>query len=117
MKIEDIARIAHEVNRGLCQALGDDSQVPWEEAPEWQTKSAIHGVELHRDEDVGPGDSHRSWMQEKVDAGWVCGEVKDEAAKTHPCLVPFDQLPPEQQLKDHLFVAVASVLLEGGGGC
>lgn len=28
----DIARVAHEVNRDYCQALGDDSQPAWENA-------------------------------------------------------------------------------------
>lgn len=112
MTIEEIARIAHEVNRGLCEALGDDSQVRWEEAPEWQINSAINGVKLVRDkENASPGDSHAAWRYEKVRAGWVYGEVKDEAIRQHPCLVPFEELPPEQRLKDHLFVTVAKVLL------
>lgn len=111
MDIREIARICHEVNRGLCEALGDDSQERWEYAPKWQIDSAINGVhhvEHGRDE---PQQSHEGWMKEKLENGWRYGEVKDEDAKTHPCLVPFDDLPVEQQLKDHLFVTVARKLL------
>lgn len=104
--IEQIARMAHEVNRAYCQALGDDSQPAWEDAPEWQKQSAIAGVELHLKGDHGPEASHEAWMAKKVADGWVYGEKKDPDAKTHPCLVPFDQLPREQQAKDYLFRGV-----------
>jgi hypothetical protein len=33
MEIEEIAKVAHEVNRAYCQALGDFSQPKWEDAP------------------------------------------------------------------------------------
>lgn len=102
--IEAAAKAAHEANRAHCQAIGDDSQVPWDEAPEWQKESARKGV-LFLIANPGAGDSaqHDSWMAAKVADGWVHGEVKDAEAKTHPCLVPFDQLPPEQQAKDRIF--------------
>jgi len=31
--------------------------------------------------------------------------VKDAKAKTHPCMVDYDQLPAEQRRKDELFGA------------
>ena len=54
MKAEDIAKVAHEVNRAYCEALGDTSQLSWEDAPEWQKASARAGVDLHTYDDVGP---------------------------------------------------------------
>ena len=51
----------------------------------------------------GPRESHAGWLAEKVATGWVYGPVKDPAAKTHPCMVPFDRLPFSQQAKDVLF--------------
>lgn len=49
-------------------------------------------------------------MKEKVDAGWVFGEIKDADAKTHPCIVPYDELPEFQKKKDHLFIAIVKAL-------
>lgn len=99
-----IAIACHMANRAYCASLGDDSQKIWEDAPEWQKSSAIKGVEFHlSNSDAGPSASHDSWMAQKVADGWVYGEVKDEEKKTHPCIVPFDQLPKEQQFKDVLF--------------
>jgi hypothetical protein len=42
--------------------------------------------------------------------GWRYGEAKDEGAKTHPCPVPFAELPEDQQRKDALFVAIVQAL-------
>lgn len=99
-----IAAVCHEANRAWCEFQGDTSQVPWNEAPEWQRQSAIAGVQfVMANPDAGDSASHDSWSRQKVAEGWVFGGAKDAEAKTHPCLVPFDQLPPEQQFKDRLF--------------
>ena len=111
MEMNEIAKVCHEVNRAYCQAIGDDSQKPWDEAPEWQRESARMGVDLHlMVPELGPEASHISWMQNKLEEGWSYGDVKDEDAKTHPCLVPFDQLPVEQQAKDYIFLAIVHAL-------
>lgn len=111
MTKEQIAQVAHEINKAYCQALGDDSQLQWEFAPDWQQQSAINGVNFHLENpEAGADSSHNSWMKEKVDTGWVYGEVKDAEAKTHPCIVPFNQLPKEQQAKDFLFRQVVHSL-------
>lgn len=106
-----IARVAHEVNRSYCQALGDHSNLPWEDAPEWQKRSAIMGVELHlNDPKAGPEASHASWMAQKLAEGWTYGPVKDPVRKTHPCIVKFATLPPEQRAKDHIFCGVVRAI-------
>ena len=101
-----IAKVAHEINRAYCAALGDETQVAWEDAPEWQRASAIAGVEMHlANPDATPEQSHESWLAQKLAEGWEYGEVKDAQKKQHPCCVPYDQLPPEQKAKDYLFRA------------
>lgn len=108
---ELIARVAHEVNRAYCCALGDLSQSSWENTPQWQRDSALVGVDLHLgNPNLGPEASHESWMAHKLEAGWTHGAAKDPEAKTHPCLVPFSELPREQQAKDFLFRAVVHAL-------
>ena len=106
-KIEAIARICHEANRAYCAGLGDDSQLSWDDAPQWQRDSAINGVAFHiENPGAGPADSHNSWLSEKLRDGWKFGPVKDPAAKTHPCMLPYEDLPHEQHTKDYLFIAV-----------
>lgn len=102
-----IARTCHEANRAYCAALGDLSQPSWEEAPQWQKDSAVAGVRFHiANPGAGPEASHESWLAQKEADGWVYGEEKDAEAKTHPCMVPFAELPQEQQAKDYIFRAI-----------
>ena len=106
-----IAEVAHEVNRAYCNALGDHSQPEWKDAPQWQRDSARLGVDMHvENPDAGPQASHVSWMAQKESEGWVYGDEKRPDLKQHPCMVPFDQLPREQQAKDHLFRGVVHAL-------
>jgi hypothetical protein len=112
MNEERIARACHEVNRAYCQALGDDGQASWDDAPQWQRDSAILGVRLHAgSHDAGPQASHESWMAQKVADGWVYGPEKRPDLKQHHCMVPFDQLPREQQAKDYIFRAVVLAMI------
>jgi len=102
-----LAKKCHEMNRTYCRALGDFSQLAWEDAPEWQRVSAIKGVEFHMaNPDAGPDASHRSWLAQKQREGWVYGPEKSAEKKEHPCIVPFEQLPAAQQAKDYLFKQV-----------
>jgi hypothetical protein len=111
MTEEDIARICHEANRAYCQTLGDHSQLPWDEAPGWQKASALDGVRFHRTNPHVPASaSHDNWMKTKLAEGWVYGDAKDAEAKTHPCIVAFEELPRAQQAKDHLFQSIVHAL-------
>ncbi len=106
-----IAVVCHQANKAWCEANGDKSQKDWNEAEGWQRSSAINGVEFRlNNPEAGKDSQHNAWMKEKVDAGWVYGEVKDAEAKTHPCIVPFEQLPEFQQKKDALFCAIVDAL-------
>lgn len=112
--IECAARATHEANRARCFAHGDASQRPWGDAPEWQRKSAVNGI-LGVLAGNTPEQSHEGWLAEKVADGWIWGSVKDPDKKTHPCMVPYAELPPEQRAKDAIFVAVARAILTAGG--
>ena len=113
MTIEDIARICHQANKALCELHGDLSQKNWEEAEEWQRESAINGVRFAlANPEARASAQHDSWCREKVEAGWMYGPVKDADKKQHPCLVPFHELPPEQQAKDYLFKSIVRGLAQ-----
>jgi len=110
--VEAIARIAHEVNRAYCLALGDTSQPAWEDAPEWQRESAINGILFHRDNpDATPEKSHTAWLEQKTAEGWVYGPVKDPEKKEHPCCVSYEQLPVEQKAKGFIFCGIVHAIL------
>jgi hypothetical protein len=107
----EIARVAHEVNRAYCAAIGDTSQVPWEDAPEWQRASALAGVEAHlEDPTMTPQESHEAWLMLKRQEGWTWGPRKNVEMKQHPALLEYELLPVEQRAKDYLFKAVVDSL-------
>lgn len=107
-----IAKVCHQANKAWCESVGDTSQKDWDKAEPWQRDSAINGVKFRVDNPVAKQDAqHNSWMKEKVDAGWVYGEIKDAEAKTHPCIVPFSKLPEFQQKKDALFCSIVDALI------
>lgn len=104
MTKEDVAQVAHEMNKAYCESIGDNSQPNWPDAPDWQKSSAVKGVEFHlNNPEASPSASHDSWLKQKTEEGWKYGEVKDPEKKEHPCYVPYDQLPVEQRSKDYLF--------------
>jgi hypothetical protein len=112
MSVDEIARICHEANRAYCAALGDRSQPAWEDAPDWQKASAITGVEfIHANPNASPSALHESWLAQKKADGWKYGAVKDPEAKTHPCFVPYNDLPAEQRAKDYIFGGIARAML------
>jgi hypothetical protein len=108
-----IAQVCHNLNMAICQSFGDNSQQSWDDAEQWQRDSAIAGVEFaQQNPDAGPGAQHESWRADKEAAGWIYGNVKNSALRIHPCMVPFNQLPPDQRLKDAVFIAVVKTLSE-----
>lgn len=113
--IELIARICHNVNKAYCEGQNDFSQVPWDEAPEWQKESAIDGVIHHLNNDLTPEESHEAWLEYKLSEGWVYGKEKDAEAKTHPCMMRYSELPKYQRTKDTLFKAVVDSFKAAGG--
>lgn len=109
---EIIAQLTYEVNRAYCKGIGDNSfPNDWANAPEHQKQVNRMGVQNHlRNPNLTPQQSHQAWMRSKLDDGWVYGPVKDAEKKTHPAMVPYAGLPPEQKIKDFLFKAVVDTL-------
>ncbi|MCK5020114.1 MAG: hypothetical protein KAS32_23875 [Candidatus Peribacteraceae bacterium] len=111
MRLEDIAKICYQTNKAYCETIGDNSQVDWNRAADWQRQSVFDGVMFHLEHPyAGPSGSHENWLRLKQKEGWVYGETKDTIDKIHPCMIPYDELPVEQQIKDALFVSIVKGL-------
>lgn len=111
MTIEQVAEICHEANKCYCEQAGDYSQVHWALAADWQKQSIINGVKFKLENpDSTPENSHENWLKEKQETGWKFGIVKDVDKKEHPCFLPYDELPEDQQAKDYLFTGIVKSL-------
>ncbi|WP_225623922.1 RyR domain-containing protein [Rhodococcus rhodochrous] len=112
LSVGEIAHVCHEANRALQKIVGDASPSPhWEYAPADQRRSSRHGVSTALS-GATPEQLHAEWCRVKHEDGWTWGPEKNPLDKTHPCLVPYADLPPEQRLKDALFHAIVATLSE-----
>lgn len=116
VNVRQIARICHEANLAYCSSIGDQSQLSWDAAPEWQRESAVNGVQFHLTEaeagrEPSPSASHENWLKEKTEQGWRYGPEKNVETKEHPCFLPYDELPTEQKQKDFIFIGIVKAFL------
>jgi hypothetical protein len=56
-----------------------------------------------------PEEAHDSWVKAYVEMGWTYGPVRDTEAKTHPDMVPFDDLEQREQDKDAVFLELVTI--------
>ena len=112
MELEKIGMMCHEANRILTRWIQDvPVQPPWHEAPDEMRRSTEQGVKWRLDHPEAPASAqHDEWMRQKIADGWVLGETKDAEKKTHPALVPYDELPDAVKAKDKLFTAIVLAL-------
>lgn len=84
---------------------------PWstrEEAFKAQMRPVIEMM-TGPDRKSSPEELHNDWWQAYIDMGWTYGPVRDKVAKTHPDMVPYDDLGPEEKDKDAVFVALCEI--------
>ena len=43
---------------------------------------------------------HEVWAEARIKQGWTYGEQRNDELKTHPCLVPYEELPEEEKEYD-----------------
>ncbi len=110
LRLQVMAAAVHTAWFAFAQAAGQSAQ-PWEECPEYQKGDTLHLVRFYeafdpRDLslDYLSGTAHVVWMKKKIRDGWTFGPVRDASAKTHPSLIPFEQLPLAEQMKDRIVV-------------
>ena len=59
--------------------------------------------------------THEVWAAQRIKDGWIYGPKRDDASKTNPCLVPYDQLPESEKEYDRKTAgeALKAVILLG----
>ena len=43
---------------------------------------------------------HEVWAQTRIKQGWTWGKERSDELKTHPCLVPYEELTEDEKLYD-----------------
>lgn len=106
--VNSIARTVHEAMRAYQIALNEPAAPPWDDAG-WMQDSSRDAVEFALINPT-PGAQHEAWVRSKERDGWVYGTVKDDSAKTHPSLRPFEELSETERTKDALLIAIVQAL-------
>jgi len=121
LTVEQIARIVHQAQKAHCEEIGDPLLTDWEEAAEWQRGPCIAAVRrILNLPYITPELHHEMWASNKLHNGWKYGENKDDRAKTHPHLLPWDKLTEKQKNKNRMFIGIVNALRSladtSGGG-
>ena len=107
---EQVAQVAHEANRTYQIVTGEAQPDPrWEDYSLNGRALALRGIKVARSGATSE-QQHEQWLISKASAGWVRGPVKNAVAKTHPCIVPYDELSKQERIKDVLYEAVVRAL-------
>lgn len=64
------------------------------------TKEIILSEELAELTEAMARNVHEVWSAGRIKEGWKYGETRDDVKKTHPCLVPYEDLPSSEQEYD-----------------
>ena len=111
-----IAKVVHSANRAYVDAIGGRAvNLSWEEIREEERSGLIKAVAGMITNPQLPETSHEQWCLAREKDGWTKDIKYDYNRKTHPNLVPYDQLPIEEQFKDQLFMGLASIFCGGLG--
>lgn len=51
--------------------------------------------------------AYEVWARQRMDAGWTYGETRDNEAKKHPMLRPYDELPESEKAYDKSYGEIA----------
>jgi hypothetical protein len=114
--IERAARAAHEANRVYSLSHGEVKPA-WDDLEAagvgWMKADCLGQAQKLMGGDVPATakEQHDVWLANKAADGWRFGPVRDNAAKVHPCMVPFEDLPAWQRLKDDLMVVTMCAVL------
>lgn len=95
---ETQGRIAAELRRMLNEPAID----PVNFTPENQRRRIESMIQCAA-ESTTDEERHDKWVRKHESEGWQFGDTFDSALKTHPNLVPWDQLPKPVQSKARIF--------------
>jgi len=112
MNLTHVAAAYWAAYQVILDAMGGLPAPPWLAADNSKREQLVNGVIFHTENpNAAPADSHEHWRKYMEARGYQYGDEFNVKEKTHPAMIPFDQLPPEIKITHHLFAAVCKALI------
>lgn len=114
LTVFDIAAIAHAAWLETAYRFGTpEPLLNWRYCGVAARELAMEAVRARLIHNDTAPEAHNRWVENRIAKGWTLGP-KDEAAKTHPNLKPFDELPEPAKAQGYVFDAVVKALAPNG---
>ncbi len=109
--LELILTVVHNANAVLKKINGEKHEelADMEPARRAGIKAAI---KYALENDTTPEESHNKWLVAQEALGYKYGVEIDRVNLLHPCMVPYEQLPAAQKLKDDMFMSIINSFKE-----
>lgn len=75
------------------------------------TSKIVLSEEIEELTEIIAKNTHENWSKNKMDDGWVYGDILDDKKKTHPCLTFYENLSEEDKDYDRTTAMEAIKLL------
>lgn len=111
IELERVSRVVHEALRAWAAGNNQKPSPSWSRCAKWMREATYESVAFVLNHPEAPASAqHDQWMDKKRRDGWSYGATKSGVSKTHPMLVPYDQLPLVERRKDALVRRVVLAL-------
>jgi hypothetical protein len=103
--------IVYDLLRSFNRTFHNQVLPTFAEAEEWEQAAASSSFVYVRDHpDLSPPEIHAEWLGTMRDQGWEHVEEMDAEKRTHPHMVPWDELPPWARRMLYITVTVIHIL-------
>lgn len=102
-----LAEACHEAVKIVSEQILSEDKKEWKLISSEDKSRLINAIRRTIDEKItDPAVAHGNWIVDMEKDGWKQGEEFSNENKTHPCMVPYDQLPTGQQTKDYIYLSI-----------
>src|SRR5262245_55015424 len=111
-RIRAIAAVAAAANVEYRHQLGQSAGLSFDKLSPMAQDGICNSIRRIADGELTtPQQSHDAWRETRRLEGWIYGETENREIKTHPDMVHFASLPPQEQYKTLLFINIVKSLL------
>ncbi len=113
LSLIQIASVVYGAIREYRLSVEGIETPPWDALCLEVQNEVIHTVEAQiaaQEQALSISDRHHMWVHDRIQNGWVYGSRISNENKTHPHLLPYNDLPKSYLDRDRLIVSIIDAL-------